>query len=316
MIPELSGFARYPWPISPLSVPPPAPQHEQQRQQGVCTSLMTRLPAAAREVNEWGVRARVPHVPVRPDEHKAGLCTELGNFELELNADVALEEVGNESDGPRVIPPAGRRRALACRDVSACVHRPPMHPLPHPPRAGMYARLPDKDTDTDKHQQSGPPCALSLSHTLRSVLAASTQVVTSTADGVCARLRQFQFLAHCGRAARERGRWWVGIWTGMGQGEERRFWDDGEVEVDADADGVCFLLGDGMLIRPSPDWVSIPLLLAVLGQLTCGVGCNAFTGFVRFWDETGGRGNDGVGSGVWEHRAGAVRSGESIVDVL
>ncbi|KAJ7784070.1 hypothetical protein B0H14DRAFT_3584896, partial [Mycena olivaceomarginata] len=87
MIPELSGFARYAWPISPLPVPPlppaarvpdpiatlpthssfPSPRaasslndrssistlprprcSEQQRQQGVRTSLMTRLPAAAR----------------------------------------------------------------------------------------------------------------------------------------------------------------------------------------------------------------------------------------------------------------------------
>jgi hypothetical protein len=46
------------------------------------------------------MRGRVPHVPVRPGAHNTGLRTELECFELELDADVALEEDGNESDGP------------------------------------------------------------------------------------------------------------------------------------------------------------------------------------------------------------------------
>ncbi|KAJ7823291.1 hypothetical protein B0H14DRAFT_3875265 [Mycena olivaceomarginata] len=52
------------------------------------------VPAAAkskdnREVNEWGTRARVPHVPFCPEVHvhNAGFRTELENLELEPDAD-------------------------------------------------------------------------------------------------------------------------------------------------------------------------------------------------------------------------------------
>ncbi|KAJ7694054.1 hypothetical protein B0H14DRAFT_3530824 [Mycena olivaceomarginata] len=121
MIPKLSGFARYPWPMSPLPIPLPAPQqrvafptHGGFPSPRAASSLNDRsgvstppVPTAAkskdnREVNEWGTRARVPHVPFCPEAHmhNAGLRTELENLELEPDADVALQEDSDEGNGP------------------------------------------------------------------------------------------------------------------------------------------------------------------------------------------------------------------------
>ncbi|KAJ7812214.1 hypothetical protein B0H14DRAFT_1459997 [Mycena olivaceomarginata] len=65
-------------------------------------SLAREAEQLRREVNEWRARARVPQldVPVRSDAHNAVLRAELEDFELELDADVSLEEDGDEGDEP------------------------------------------------------------------------------------------------------------------------------------------------------------------------------------------------------------------------
>jgi hypothetical protein len=186
--------------------------------------------------------------------------------------------------------------------------RPLVHPLRRPPPAGMYGRLPDKDTHKQQqHTRSqrdtatmrtsarrrhrgtsslfqnvlhisitystcrpGPPRALalgalSLSHTLRSALAASTQAVTSTATAYAHAYANSNSSAGYSTAAAaypsaggrrvsgsgngnaDGGGVRQGDRDGDGEGGGETIlgarWDEVEVEVDADADGcVCFSL--------------------------------------------------------------------------